>query len=255
MPDSRISALILARDEAANLPGCVASLRWADEVIVVVDPASVDATATLAEKLADRVIVRPFDTFAAQRNAGLDAASGAWIFAVDADERSSPDQAAEIQQRIGGQTANGYRVPIRSRILGRPFRFSGTQMDLPLRLFRRDRGRWIGDVHETVSLDGPIETLSNPLTHTTIPDMRTFLRKIDRYTTLEAEQAHRAGRKPRTADWMIRPLWTFARLYLARQGFRDGPEGFAFCALSGVSAGVRAWKLRELAARPGDAVR
>lgn len=247
--DPRISALILARDEAANLPDCIASIRWADEVVVVVDPASLDATATLAAELADRVIVRPFDTFAAQRNAGLDAAHGEWIFAVDADERSSPEQSSEIRRRVGEGGAAGFRVPIRSRILGRSFRFSGTQQDLPLRLFRRDRGRWVGHVHETVSLDGPAETLGNPLTHATIPDMKTFLRKMDIYTTLEAEQAHRAGRKPHPADWVLRPLWTFARLYLARQGFRDGPEGFAFCALSGVSTGVRAWKLRELARR------
>jgi glycosyltransferase involved in cell wall biosynthesis len=245
MGNPRVSALVLAREEAANLPGCLASLRWADEVVVVVDPASRDGTEKLARERADRVIVRRFDTFAAQRNAGLDAATADWVFAVDADERSSPAQAAEIRDRLRGPEA-GFRVPIRSEILGRPFAYSGTQCDRPLRLFRRDSGRWVGDVHETVELRGAVGELRTPLSHATLPDMRTFLAKLDRYTTLEALQAHREGRSPRTADWTVRPLWTFAKLYLGRQGFRDGAEGFAFCALSGVSVAVRGWKLREL---------
>jgi glycosyltransferase involved in cell wall biosynthesis len=254
MASPRVSALVLARDEAANLPGCVASLRWVDEVVIVVDPSSGDATERVARDLADRVLVRPFGTFADQRNAGLAAASGDWIFAVDADERSSIAQADEIRDRIGRWTCgeSGFRVPIRSRILGRTFSFSGTQRDRPLRLFRRDRGRWIGHVHETVDLRGPVGELRSPLSHATIPDMRTFLGKLDRYTTLEAEQAYREGRTARLSDWTVRPLWTFAKLYVGRQGFRDGAEGFAFCALSGVSVAVRGWKLRELTRAEGS---
>lgn len=243
-----LSALVLARDEAANLPGCLDALAWADERIVVVDPASVDDTEAIARRLAEIVIVRPFDGFAAQRNAGLDSAAGDWIFAVDADERATPELAVEIRASIAGPDApDGFRVPIRSAILGRPFAHSGTQCDLPLRLFRRDRGRWVGRVHETVALDGDAGTLRSALRHETIPDIQTFLRKLDRYTSLEAAQMIDAGRPPRPSDLALRPAWTFLKLYLAKQGFRDGPEGFVFCALSGVSVGVRHWKHRELA--------
>ncbi len=248
LPPPTLSALVLARDEAVNLPACLDALAWADERIVVVDPASLDDTEAIAGRLADLVLVRPFDDFAAQRNAGLDAATGDWVFAVDADERATPGLAAEIRAAIGhpgGPT--GFRVPIRSVILGRPFAHSGTQCDLPLRLFRRDRGRWVGRVHETVALDGPAGTLRSALRHETIPDMQTFLRKLDRYTSLEAAQMLDEGRPPCPSDLALRPAWTFLKLYLAKQGFRDGPEGFVFCALSGVSVGVRHWKHRELA--------
>ena len=88
--------------------------------------------------------------------------------------------------------------------------------------------------------------MAHHLTHRTIPDMKTFLRKIDHYTTLEASQFHRDGRPFRAIDVTIRPAWIFAKLYLGKQGFRDGLEGLAFCALSGLSVGVRHWKLREL---------
>ncbi len=242
----RVSALVIARNEAANLPDCLASLSWCDELVVVVDSSSVDPTESLARELADVVIVRKFYDFASQRNAGLDTATSEWIFAVDADERSSTRQAEEIRKAISGGKNIGFRVPIRSDVLGRSFRFSGTQHDRPLRLFRRDSGRWVGAVHETVELDGDVSELDHSLQHRTIADMKTFLEKIERYTSLEAEKLVNMGKTPRFGDMILRPMWTFAKLYLGKLGFRDGLEGFMFCAMSGVSVAVRSWKLREL---------
>lgn len=248
MPDSRISVLIVARNEAENLSDCIASVvEWADEVIVVVDRSSTDRTQAIAEELADQVAVRTFDDFAGQRNAALAMASGAWVFAIDADERATPELAAEIRRATSDAALphTGYRVPIRSVILGRPFSYSGTQHDLPLRLFRRDAGRWVGAVHETVDLAGSFGTLSGHLQHRTIPDMQTFLRKVNEYTSLEAIKLERERRPYRRTHLALRPVWTFAKLYLGKQGFRDGLEGFVFCALSGFSVAVRDWKHRE----------
>ena len=243
-----VSAVIVAKDEAHHLAHCLSSLSWADETIVVVDAASTDATEGLARALATHVVVRPFDDFAGQRNAALALASGDWVFAVDADERSTPELAAEVRHSIAENTEGfvGFRVPIRSIVLGRPFRFSGTQHDRPLRLFRRKLGRWVGTVHETVELSGQVASLSKHLTHRTLPDVATFLRKIDHYTTLEARQFHQAGAKFRRVDVTIRPAWVFAKLYLGKQGFRDGLEGLAFCVLSGLSVAIRHWKHLEL---------
>lgn len=248
MPEPRVSALILAKNEEQNLPGCLESVNWANEVIVVVDRASRDGTQAIAQRGADLVALRTFDDFANQRNAALELASGDWIFAIDADERASPELAAEVRRVISNpkQPHEGYRVPIRSVILGRPFRYSGTQHDRPLRLFRRGSGRWVGTVHETVELVGTAGQLRHDLRHRTIPDMYTFLRKVNEYTTLEAIRFERERRPFRIRDLAIRPVWTFLKLYLGKQGFRDGLEGFAFCALSGVSIAVRHWKHREL---------
>jgi hypothetical protein len=247
MAESRISVLILAKDEAENLPTCLSTVNWANEVIVVVDRATRDQTAVIAKRGADLVAIRTFDDFASQRNAALGLASGEWVFAIDADERATPELAAEIRRVTSDPRIkhSGFRVPIRSVVLGRRFRFSGTQHDRPLRLFRRGAGRWVGTVHETVDLQGTAGQLTQALQHRTIPDMQTFLRKINEYTTLEAIKFEREGRPYRVTDLTLRPFWTFARLYLGKQGFRDGLEGFVFCALSGLSVAVRHWKHRE----------
>jgi glycosyltransferase involved in cell wall biosynthesis len=248
MSEPRLSVLVLARDEERKLEGCLDSARFADERVVVVDAASRDRTLEIARGTAEVVTVRAFDHFAAQRNAGLERASGDWILSIDADERVTPELAAEIRAVLKDphRPEIGYRIPIRSEVLGRPFRHSGTQQDVPLRLFRRDQGRWTGLVHETVEIDGPIGRMLHVLEHRTLDDVRVFLDKIDRYTTLEARDLYRAGLRFRTSDLAVRPFWTFLKLYLYRQGFRDGVEGLMFCALSGLSVAVRTWKLREL---------
>jgi glycosyltransferase involved in cell wall biosynthesis len=248
MREPRLSVLIVAKNEAHNLSECLGAVSWASERVVVVDPASRDATLEIAESKGDVVIVRAFDDFASQRNCALAAASGDWVLSIDADERVTPALADEIR-RVISDPANpyrGFRVPIRSVILGRRFAYSGTQHDVPLRLFRRDCGRWVGLVHETVELSGAAGALQNALGHRTIPNVGVFLKKLDHYTTLEAESLAGARRRFRTIDVTLRPLWTFFRLYVVKQGFRDGVEGFMFCALSGVSVAVRAWKHREL---------
>jgi glycosyltransferase involved in cell wall biosynthesis len=248
MRKPRLSVLVVARDEAHNLADCLASARWADQRVVIVDPESRDATLEVAQREADVVAVRGFDDFASQRNAALALAMGEWVLSIDADERVTPELASEIQQVISDPTAKcrGYRVPIQSVILGRPFAYSGTQHDHPLRLFRRDSGRWAGLVHETVQLDGGAGSLKNALGHHTLADIGVFLDKVDRYTTLEAAGLAGSNRRFRIRDLALRPLWTFVKLYVVKQGFRDGLEGFMFCLLSGVSTAIRAWKHREL---------
>lgn len=248
MPEPRVSVLIVAKNEAHNLADCLASASWASERIVVVDPVSRDSTLEIAREMADVVSVRQFDDFASQRNFALSLATGDWVLSVDADERVTPPLAAEIRRAIADPSKNyqGFRVPIRSVILGRKFGFSGTQHDHPLRLFRRDLGHWTGLVHETVALDGPVGSLVHPLAHHSLPNVQIFLNKLDHYTTLEARGLAGSQRRFRMSDLTLRPVWTFLKLYIFKLGFRDGVEGFMFCALSGVSVAVRAWKHREL---------
>jgi hypothetical protein len=189
---------------------------------------------------------RPFDTFARQRNHALDLANGDWVLSIDADERPSPRLAAEIRRAILRARHAGYRVPIRSSIFGRSFRGSGTQDDRPVRLVRRGAARWVGDVHERLRVLGPLGRLRAWLEHRTLPDLDSFLAKMNRYTMLEARARVAAGRPPRRRDAWILPAREVFRRLVWKEGIWDGPEGWAFCLLSGLSEWVLADRHRRL---------
>ncbi len=239
------SAAIIALNEAHQLPSLVASLRCFDE-IVVVDGGSNDGTAELAAELGCRVIVHPFDNFAAQRNRARSLCRGTWILSIDADERLAVGMAQELSDAIADDEFAAFRVPIRSRIFGRRMRFSGTQDDRPVRLFRKDCACWRGDVHERLAVRGRVGQLRAHLEHITLPDLASFLHKMDRYTTLEAQTRRCQGRRPRWRDRWLSPLVEFGRRFLWKGGMLDGPEGWAFCALSGLSKWIEADKHRRL---------
>ena len=135
-----LTAAVITLNEAKKLPGLLGRLDWVDQ-IVVVDGGSTDDTVEIARSFGCAVHHRPFDAFARQRNHALGLAAGDWVLSVDADERPTPRLAAEIRRRIGRCRQNGFRVPIRSTIFGRPLRWSGTQHDLPVRLVRRGSAR------------------------------------------------------------------------------------------------------------------
>jgi glycosyltransferase involved in cell wall biosynthesis len=188
------------------------------------------------------VAVRRFDNFANQRNVALHLAGGDWVLFVDADERPTRQLAREIRRRTAACREHGFRVPIRSSIFGRRFRFSGTQDDRPVRLVRRNSGRWMGRVHEVLRCRGRVGQMRNWLEHTTLPDLPTFLAKMERYTTLEAEVRVATGRRPTWRDaWLVPSREVYRRL-VWKQGWLDGPRGWAFCLLSGWSEWVLADK-------------
>ena len=248
---ARITVAIIALEESQNLATLLPMLDWADEVVVV-DGGSTDGTVDVARAHGCRVVVRPFDNFAAQRNAAIDQATGRWILSIDADERPTPGLVDEVRRVAAEDRHAAYRVPIRSTIFGRPVRYGGTQDDRPRRLFRRDRARWEGDVHEVLAVDGSEGHLHAWLEHHTLPDLDAFLAKMHRYTSLEAEARVRAGRPPRRlAPWLLPPREVFRRLVWKR-GILDGPTGWAFSLLSGLSEWMLARRHQRYWAEAGE---
>jgi glycosyltransferase involved in cell wall biosynthesis len=240
-----ITAAVITLNEEQMLPGLLASLAWADE-IVLVDGGSLDRTVELARAAGCRVAEHPFDTYARQRNRALGLAGGDWILSIDADERPTPRLVDEIRTTIAVSRRAAYRVPIRSRIFGRRMRYSGTQDDRPVRLFRRGQAHWSGDVHEVLQVSGRIGRLNGWLEHETLPNLPAFLAKMRRYTSLEAGQRVRAGRLPRRRDLWLAPAVEVFRRLVWKKGCLDGPEGWAFCLLSGVSQWVLARKHQRM---------
>jgi glycosyltransferase involved in cell wall biosynthesis len=241
-----VSAAIIALNEERHLTALLPRLAWADE-IVVIDGGSHDATVEIARRHGCRVMVHAFDNYARQRNRAIALATGDWVLSIDADERPTPGFATELARRLPKTRAGAFRVPIRSAIFGRRFRFSGTQDDCPVRLFRRGTSRWTGHVHEVLEFDGPLGRLEHWLDHETLPDLPSFLAKMNRYTTLAAESRCKSGQRPRWTDLWLAPVRETMRRLIWKHGWLDGPEGWAFCLLSGFSEWVLARKLRAAA--------
>jgi glycosyltransferase involved in cell wall biosynthesis len=240
-----VSAAIIALNEERHLSALLPRLTWTDE-IVVVDGGSEDATARLARDFGCRVELRRFDNYACQRNRALELATSDWVLSIDADEWPSPGFAAEVRRRLPFARTDAFRVPIRSAIFGRRFRFSGTQDDCPVRLFRRGAARWTGHVHEALQCNGHTARLEHWLEHETLPDLAAFLVKMNRYTSLAAVSRHRNGQRSRWSDLWLAPPREALRRLIWKHGWLDGPEGWAFCVLSGLSEWMLAKKTREL---------
>ena len=193
-----VTATVITFNEAANIEAALASLAWADEIIVV-DSESTDQTAAIARKFTDNVIVRPWPGYIAQKNFAAAQASHDWIFSLDADERVTPALAAEIAAVLGrGPAAAGYRVPRVTFHLGRWMRGTDWYPDYQLRLYDRRRARWTGKyVHESVAADGPVQDLAHELQHYAYRDLAHHFQTMDRYTTLAARQMFEEGRRDR----------------------------------------------------------
>jgi glycosyltransferase involved in cell wall biosynthesis len=240
-----ISVICIVLNEEQNLPGLLSGLDWVDEVVVV-DGGSRDATCEIARSFGARVHRRRFDNFARQQNFALSLARGDWILSLDADERPTPEMIAEIRARVADPRFDGYRVRIRSSIFGRLIRFSGTQDDRQVRLVRRGHARWQGEVHETLETVGPLGQLRSWLEHDPLPTLGVFLAKMHRYTTLAAKARVERRCAPRFKDAWLTPAREVFRRLIWKQGIWDGPQGWAFCLLSGLSEWVLAHKHQRL---------
>ena len=228
-----ISVLLLARDEAAALGELLPALEFAAEVVVVVDAATRDDSATVAEQAGARVFTRALDGFGAQRQFALAQCREPWVLWIDADERLDAGGRAAIAAAVAAGKADGYLLRRRSWFLGRPIRFCGWRNERVLRLFRRDRANFDAAlVHEQVHVAGTLAPLGATLDHLSYATWDDARRKLLHYSAANAAQLERAGRRASLLDVVLRPPLRFARMYVLQLGVLDGGRGLLLCALA-----------------------
>jgi len=223
----QLSVVIITHNEAATIGDCLASVQFADEIIVV-DSGSTDKTVALCRERGARVLVRAFTGFGEQKNFALDQAGCAWVLSVDADERVPAELREEILAVLGQPDAcAGYRIARKNFFGDTWIRHGGWYPDYVLRLFRRGRGRFNErTVHESVQVNGPVGRLQTPLEHRTCRNLTEFARRQEHYATLAAAQLAREGRQATRTDLWVRPWWTFLKMYVGQAGFLDGVKGW-----------------------------
>lgn len=277
-----LSILIPTLNERGNILGCLESVRWADE-LVVVDSGSSDGTQELARSCGARVVQFKWGgRFPKKKNWALENVRWAneWVLILDADERIGPGLAREIVQTLVNPRVDGYFINRRFMFMGKWIRHSGYYPSWNLRLFRHHKGRYeklhggdtrSGDneVHEHLVLNGPTGYLRGDMIHLAYPDIFTWMEKHNRYSNWEAEievsgrvggkEASAIGepvaRKRRLRTWSrrlpFRPALRFIYSYLFKRGFLDGYEGYLFCRLLASYEMLSAFKAHELRVQTG----
>jgi glycosyltransferase involved in cell wall biosynthesis len=239
-----LSAVIIAINEAELLPGCLGSLSWCDEIVVVVDDRTTDETEAIAKRAGAKTVSRRFDDFASQKNYGIEQAKSDWILIMDADERVAPALRAEIQGALT-LDAWGYRIPTKPYVFGVEIKHSGWAPSYQLRLFRAN-GHYSGGVHEQITPQGPVQQLKQPFIHYNYTDIRHWLDQMNDYTTREASKLHKAGVRFKPSMVVTKPAREFAYRFIKQSGWRDGFMGWVIALLMAayrLSVVLKLWEL------------
>ena len=232
---SKLSVVMIVKNEAHRIARTLASARWADE-LVIVDAFSTDGTVDACRPYTDRIFQYAWEGFARQRERSVAHATHDWIFSLDADEVISEELAQEINRIVQAPEAeNGYWVSRKTRYLGRWIEHSGWFPDFQMRFFRKAQA-FIEPkaVHEGFSVHGETGRLSGLLYHYSYGSISEHLEKINRYTTLEApHKLLRRGRKPvRWYHLLFNPWAKFFRMFVLKRGYKDGFPGFILALMS-----------------------
>jgi glycosyltransferase involved in cell wall biosynthesis len=267
-----VSVLVPTLDEELNLPACLSSLAWADEVFVV-DSFSGDRTIEIARASGARVVQHAFESYSRQKNWALATLPfrNEWVLIVDADERVPSQLHHEIERVVASPDHDGYYLNRRFIFLDTWIRHAGWYPSWNLRLFRHRLGRYDDrDVHEHVVLDGSVGYLEHDLLHDDQRGLDAFVARHNRYSSLEAQARRKAERNaPDRAHLRVdllaspvqrkrfvreriwprvpaKPLALFVYMYVLRRGFLDGRAGLALCVFHAYQEFMVDLKLAEL---------
>ena len=222
-----LSAILITYNEERDLPQALASLQGLADEILVVDSGSTDRTCELARQGGALVAFRRFTGFAEQKNFAAAQASHDWVLSLDADEAVSAElRASLLAWKASSPDCAAYEVARRTSYLGKWISHSGWYPQYHLRLYRRDRARFVGVLHESLRADGPTGRLAGDLLHYTVRSLKEHYAKLDVFTTLAAEDLYANGRRHWRAAMCFAAPWTFLSTLLFRLGFLDGYHGF-----------------------------
>ena len=240
-----LSLIVIAQDEERDLPRCLDSVPFAGERIVV-DSGSRDRTVEIAKAHAAKVLHRAWDGYGPQKAYALSQAKGDWVLSLDADERLSPELAAEIPAALSREDVAGYRIPFRTIFLGKRLRFGQALGEKHLRLFRRERGRFEPkSVHEGVTVEGSVADLRGAVIHESYRSFEEYFAKFNAYTSAMAKERHDRGQHFSPASAWRLPLRFIGR-YVLKGGFLDGYAGFTYASLTSFYDFVKYAKLWDL---------
>jgi glycosyltransferase involved in cell wall biosynthesis len=241
----KISAVIITFNEEDRLPDALASLQGVADEIVVVDSYSTDRTPDIARQAQATFYQNRFEDYGQQKNFALQKASHDWILNLDADERVSPElkkAIIELKEKKPLKNVAAFAIKRKAFYLERWIRHSGWYPDKKVRLFRKNGSVWQGRIHERLQVTGDVVPLSGVILHFTYRDISDHIRRLNRYSTLLAEEIVRQKKKCLGLRLLILPPVTFFRHYIWRLGFLDGFAGMVIAAVSSWGTAMKYFK-------------
>jgi len=242
-----ITAIIPTLNEEKFIEEAIASVSFADEIIVV-DSYSEDHTIELAERHKVKIVQRKFDNFSSQKNFAIGLAKHDWIYILDADERVSPDLKEEIVNAVRNpKDYVGFYIYRSFYFKGTRIKFGGWQTDKVIRLFKKESCRYDGKlVHEKILYQGKIGFLQNRIDHFSYRNFHQYAGKLDLYSCLQARELLEGKKKITLLHRWVKPGFRFFVLYFIRFGFLDGSRGYTLAKLHTEAVKQRYLKLELL---------
>lgn len=247
---NKLSAIIPTGNELHNIEAVIASVDFADEILVV-DSFSTDGTYEKALELGVKVIRRDYEYSASQKNWAIPQAQHEWVLLVDADERVTPELKQEILNILKNPQVDvvAYWVGRLNHFMGEPVQYSGWRNDSVIRLFKRDFCTYQDKhVHEEIIAQGKISKLNNKLYHNTYVTFDKYMEKMNRYATWQAKDYDKKTGNLTPYHFVIKPFWGFFKHYILQSGFRDGVVGLTIGYIQGYVIFMRyikVWLLRK----------
>ena len=226
-----VSVAIVTKNESRNIKDSLESVKDFDD-IVVVDAFSSDNTTEICRKYTERVYEHEWQGYAAQKQTAIDYANNDWVLILDADERVTPELRQEIMKKVKENSLSGFYIPRKNFFLGKWIRHSGWWPDHTLRLFKKDVSKMEQRaVHEKVNVNGAVGHIRAPFEHYTYRTISEYIGKMDNYASLSAEELGNRGFISAFISMLFSPVVVFLKMYLLRQGFRDGIHGLVLAVL------------------------
>ena len=239
-----LSVVVTTFDNADTIEACLASVRFADE-IVVLDSGSTDATRDIAERLGARITVQPFAGYSAQKQAAIDLASHRWVLLLDSDEALPALAAQRVASALVSPDVAGFELLRREWVFWR-WQPARARLNHYVRLFDRTRARMSGhEVHESVVVDGPVRRLDAVIDHYGERNIEGRVDKANRYSSLQVADRHTRLPSFLRARMVVYPTIAFARYYFWRGHWRGGWAGFVAARVHAFYAFLKYAKLYE----------
>ncbi len=245
---NKISVIIITGNEENNIRDCLKSVSWADEIIVV-DSESTDLTVQIAKEYTDKVYIHKWEGFAPQKTYALSLAKNEWILSLDADERVTEELTKELEMLdLSKSGVDAFKLHRENYFLGKKITYCGWGNDYQLRLFRKSKTKLTDRlVHEGFIVDGVISKLKNPITHYSYLNLKDGFKKINEYSTLEANEKY-IRKKVSGVSILLYPLIAFIQHYIFRKGFLDGKHGMMISllhAMTKLQVQMKMWELQR----------